>query len=556
MSNLEDVLKRIGEFGRYQVFLFMLLCLPSISNGCYMMAIVLLAYTPKHRCKIPGYDNDTWAVQSSYHSSLINRTIPAPDDPFYDYDRCHVYTETGTGNSSSVMTAKCSKWVYEQDTFDETVVTRENLVCSDEMKPAHAQMVYYCGVLVGDLFFGMLSDSIGRRKTILLCSICLLISSVSTAFAPEFYSFTVLEFLVGASNHGLFILVCVMGIELTGPSKRMWAGVLIHLFFPVGLLYLTGAGFILRNWKTIQLVVAVPCVVHVCLYWVIPESPRWLISQGKYKDAETILRKVATKNRKPYPEKIDLSKIEKVKPGRVWQLFTSKSLAWRTCIIFLNWFSVSQIFFGTTIHMSNLGGNFYLKFLLLAVVELPAIALTIGLLSKFGRRNVQAFFMILSGASNLLTIFTVLLGGKDFEPFTIALCCIGKLGSKGAFVAIYIFSSELFPTVVRTGGMGASSCVARIGGMSAPYIAKLGTLVGSHYGQALPLVIFGCISVTAGLFTLFLPETVNKRLPDTIDEGARFGTCKEDPNVLVKTVSYSDESEECKNTPLEQKTFL
>ncbi|XP_069136069.1 organic cation transporter protein-like [Argopecten irradians] len=551
MSNLEDILKKIGEFGRYQIFLFLLMCLPSISNGCYMMALVLLAYTPKHRCKIPGYDNDTWTVQGDYHSSLINTTIPASDDSFFKYDRCHIYTQTGTGNTSSVSMEKCSSWVYDHDTFDETIVTQGDLVCSDEMKPAHAQMVYYCGVLVGDLFFGMLSDSIGRRRTILICSIILLISSVSTAFAPEFYSLTVLEFLVGASNHGLFILVCVMGIELTGPRKRMWAGVLIHFFFPIGLMYLTGAGFILRNWKTIQLVVAVPCAVHICLYWVIPESPRWLISQGRYKDAETILRKVAARNRKPYPEKIDLSRVEKVKPGRVWQLFTSKTLAWRTCIIFLNWFSVSQIFFGNTIHMSNLGGNFYLKFLLLAVVELPAIAVTIGLLSKFGRKTVQAFFMILSGGSNLLTIFTVLLGGEDFEAFTIALCCIGKLGSTGAFVVIYIFSSELFPTVVRTGGMGASSCVARIGGMSAPYIAKLGTLVGSHYGQALPLVIFGCVSVTAGIFTLFLPETVNKRLPDTIDEGARFGTSREDLNVCVSAVDFSDDSEETKFPPPE-----
>ncbi|OWF44907.1 organic cation transporter protein-like [Mizuhopecten yessoensis] len=556
MSNLEDILKRIGEFGRYQIFLFCLLCLPSIGNGCYMMAIVLLAYTPKHRCKIPGYDNDTWAIQGSYHANLINRTIPTSEDSFYDYDRCHVYTPTGTGNSSSVTKAQCSQWVYDRDTFDQTIVTQGNLVCSDEMKPAHAQMVYYCGVLVGDLFFGMLSDSFGRRKSILLASILLFISSVATAFTTEFYSFTVLEFLVGASNHGLFILVVVMGIELTGPNRRMLAGVLMHLVFPVGLLYLTGAGFILRNWKTIQLVVAIPCIVHLGLYWVIPESPRWLISQGRYKDAETILRKVAEKNRKPYPEKIDLSHIEQVKPGRVWQLFSSKTLAWRTCIIFLNWFSVSQIFFGTTIHMSNLGGNFYLKFLLLAVVEIPAIALTIGLLSKFGRRNVLAFFMILSGGSNLMTIFTVLLGGETFEPYTIALCCVGKAGSTGAFAVIYIFSSELFPTVVRTGGMGASSCVARLGGMSAPYIAKLGSLVGSHYGQALPLVIFGVISVAAGLFTLLLPETLHKRLPDTIDEGTRFGTSAEDVNVYLQASDCLDDSEEKRASLLDEKTPL
>ena len=48
---------------------------------------------------------------------------------------------------------------------------------------------------------------------------------------------------------------------------------------------------------------------------------------------------------------------------------------------------------------------------------------------------------------------------------------IGKLGSAAAFAVIYVFSAELYPTVVRNAGMGASSCCARIGGILAPYVA-------------------------------------------------------------------------------------
>ena len=50
---------------------------------------------------------------------------------------------------------------------------------------------------------------------------------------------------------------------------------------------------------------------------------------------------------------------------------------------------------------------------------------------------------------------------------------IGKLGAAAAFAVIYVFSAELYPTVVRNAGMGASSCCARIGGMVAPYIADI-----------------------------------------------------------------------------------
>ena len=50
---------------------------------------------------------------------------------------------------------------------------------------------------------------------------------------------------------------------------------------------------------------------------------------------------------------------------------------------------------------------------------------------------------------------------------------VGKLGAAAAFAVIYVFSAELYPTIVRNAGMGASSCCARIGGMVAPYIADL-----------------------------------------------------------------------------------
>ena len=59
------------------------------------------------------------------------------------------------------------------------------------------------------------------------------------------------------------------------------------------------------------------------------------------------------------------------------------------------------------------------------------------------------------------------------QPLTIALALVGKLGPAGAFGVIYVFSAELYPTVLRNAGMGASSCVARFGGMAAPYVAKM-----------------------------------------------------------------------------------
>lgn len=58
-----------------------------------------------------------------------------------------------------------------------------------------------------------------------------------------------------------------LGLEMVGPSKRVWAGIVIHAFFALGLVYLAGAGYLLRDWQYISLAVAGPCVFYLSYWW-------------------------------------------------------------------------------------------------------------------------------------------------------------------------------------------------------------------------------------------------------------------------------------------------
>jgi len=108
----------------------------------------------------------------------------------------------------------------------------------------------------------------------------------------------------------------------------------------------------------------------------------------------------------------------------------------------------------------------------------------------------------------------------DSENSTAAvvLGMIGKFGVTSAYNVIYIFSAELFPTVIRNGGIGMSSMCSRIGGIISAYLL----LLASHW-KPLPLIVFGAFSVSAGLLSLLLPETMNRRLPETLEDGENFG---------------------------------
>lgn len=107
---------------------------------------------------------------------------------------------------------------------------------------------------------------------------------------------------------------------------------------------------------------------------------------------------------------------------------------------------------------------------------------------------------------------------------TLAMC--GKLAITASYGTIYIFSAEQFPTVIRNVGMGTASMSARVGGILAPYINLL-----SDVWKPFPMIIFGVMAFIGGLLSLFLPETLNKSLPETIEDGENFGKKGQDVEV-------------------------
>jgi OCT family organic cation transporter-like MFS transporter 4/5 len=64
----------------------------------------------------------------------------------------------------------------------------------------------------------------------------------------------------------------------------------------------------------------------------------------------------------------------------------------------------------------------------------------------------------------------------ELQPITVTLAMLGKVGISAAYAIIYVWSAELYPTVIRNAGMGLSSTFANIGGMISPYLADIVSL--------------------------------------------------------------------------------
>ncbi|XP_060072913.1 organic cation transporter protein-like [Ylistrum balloti] len=535
MTKFEQVLGTIGEFGLYQKFVFLLLCLAYVTAAFHMLISVFLLGIPNHRCAIPGYPNDTYAIQSSYHEALVNRHVPTSTDETLKYVQCNLYDRSYDGDDNSTDLKACSSWVYDKSVFINTFTSEHDIVCEDKFKTSHAQTIFFGGVFVGAIGFGSLSDIIGRKKTLYISLLLLLGTTLGVAWAPDFVTFCVLRFLVGASCAGMFMTAFVISMEMVGPSKRMWAGIVIEYFSALGLVILGGVGYAFRQWKYTEVACSAPIAFFLLYWWLIPESPRWLVSQSKIDEANKIIKKAAKVNKVTIPENIlTADSNDEAEAGRLWHLFTSRVLLIRTLIIFFNWAVVSMVYYGFSLNTGNLGGDFYLNFLLSGLVEFPAYTLCLLLLDRVGRRLLHASCMIVGGVACIITLFPMIFADQSLQPITVTLAMLGKVGVTAAYAVIYVWSAELYPTVVRTVGMGASSSCARIGGMISPYIADLNKVIDGNLGRAVPLVVFGTMSVGAGILSLWLPETNKRDLPETLEDSKRFGQKESSENYEPK----------------------
>ncbi|NXE21533.1 S22AD protein, partial [Ardeotis kori] len=97
----------------------------------------------------------------------------------------------------------------------------------------------------------------------------------------------------------------------------------------------------------------------------------------------------------------------------------------------------------------------------------------------------------------------------DQPIVTTVLAVIGKFTATASFSTSYVYSAELFPTVVRQTGMGLCSMSARVAGILAPLIRLLG-----QYHRAIPMAIYGSVPVVGGLLCFLLPETRGADLTD------------------------------------------
>ncbi|XP_068094730.1 solute carrier family 22 member 13-like [Hyperolius riggenbachi] len=512
MIEFGEILKNVGEFGRFQWILVAMQCFLGLFGTFHIFGQVFTEISVPHHC------NTSWILKKNPNLTeehQLNLTIPRNTQGFYE--RCLMYTPVDWDIESIERyglndTQGCQDgWVYDTSQQKSTLVTEFNLVCHRKEQTDISQSLYMAGLLVGAITFGPLGDWIGRRPVILISLSLITVFGVGAAFASDFYIYTALRCVVGMAVSGILINNLVLVAEWVGSAQRAYATIGSLSCFALGQMILAGLGYGIRNWRLLQVAGSAPTGLLLFYIWILPESPRWLLTKGKHEKAKQLLQKAASINKRKLSEEL-LTQLQEEKPtksGSMLDLFRIPALRRMTLLMSCVWFANSLSYYGLSLNVGSFGLDIYFTQFIFGAVEIPSTFCSIFMVQTLGRKPSQSICLLLGGTACLIITGIP----KTLPVVATVLAVIGKFAIASSFSICYTYTAELFPTVIRPNGVGFCSMAARIGGIIAPLISLLVT-----YHPAIPMAIYGSGPIIGGLLCCLLPETRNRDLQDHTQE--------------------------------------
>ncbi|XP_054013938.1 organic cation transporter protein-like isoform X2 [Hylaeus anthracinus] len=522
--------KDVDRFGYYQMITFAIISLPLFLSAGFTLAYVFTAGGVKYRCLVSECEDpanttfDTpWAVDSVPDISEMSKCI-----------RYVVKNHSGecTNLSFGNETRQCDSWVY--DPTENTILSEWGLTCdANRWKLTLVGTINNVGQFVGLIFAGYVSDRYGRRTILTLTTFLSGISGLVHSFSVNYWMFLAFEFIDATVAAGIYSAGFILGMEMVGVKGRVLASTIICCMFAVGEMLLGLIAMWMRSWRLVLRMVYGPALLAILMPFLIPESVRWLLANGKHEQVEVIYRKMARINGLQVSEEsikkfkelnaIKTDKAEELageKKSPILQVLSSSVMMTRLMACSFCWLTNTFVYYGLSLNSVAFAGDKYANFILVAIVEIPAYFLTWFMTDYVGRKITLSSTFLLSGAFCLAIQF-VPTGSWTFLPLILYMG--GKWCITMSFSTVYIYTAELFPTNMRHSLLGICSMTGRMGSILSPQTPLLAQIM-----PELPLILFGCMGLSAGLLSLIFPETLGTKLPDTVCEAENIG--KPQPN--------------------------
>ncbi|KAH7557879.1 hypothetical protein ACOSQ2_028033 [Xanthoceras sorbifolium] len=442
---------------------------------------------------------------------------------------CTNGTTTAACNSTSnICQLSRSDWAWDRISSS-SIISEWGLECSSAFIRSLPASSHFTGCLLGILFVSALADSSLGRKNLLLFS-CL-IMSVTTfmgVLSNNVWIYSLLRFISGVARASIGTCTIVLLTEKIGRRWRGLSGVIDATFFVIGTLSLPAIAYISggSSWRAMYLWTSIPSLVYCALlHFSVSESPRWLFMQGLVDEAMATLKRLSPNNNEDINVSLllDHHELDHVHSthhddhqtsnkfnifSSIGELFVKQWARRRTLALMVLGFGIGTVYYGMTFGNGNLGVVFN------GLSEMPSVLMIFYLIKSLNRRS---SILLLCVTSGICCIMTVVVRSSELEMVQIGLEVGSFFGACTGLNVILIYAIELFPTCVRNSATSMARQALNFGAIFSSILVSIGKkneLLSNN-------VIFGLIIICCGFSVVFLPETKDAALCDTMDEQER-----------------------------------
>lgn len=340
------------------------------------------------------------------------------------------------------------------------------------------------GFLFGALIAGYLGDKIGRRAVMMWALAIYAVASLAAAASWSFESFLAFRIIAGAGAGAESVIIAPFLSEFVPKHRRGWFVGALAGFFSFGFVMAALIGrFIVPlgedGWRWAQVITFVPIVM--LLWWrrSLPESPRYLASEGRHEEAERVVSAFEERVRRSTGAElppVDPNAPEEEAPrkfaiGPALRFLWGPQM-WRiTATTWLIWFVVTFSYYGFFTWIPTLlidrGIDVTTSFtysLMIYLAQIPGYFSAAWVNERLDRKFTIAIYLVGAAVAALWL-------SQTSDPAMVTAAGITlSFFLNGTYAGVYAYTPEVFPTWLRATGVGMSSSFGRIGSITAPII--------------------------------------------------------------------------------------
>ncbi|XP_076955300.1 sugar transporter ERD6-like 5 isoform X2 [Bidens hawaiensis] len=319
------------------------------------------------------------------------------------------------------------------------------------------------GAIFGAVMSGKIADKLGRRWTMGLSQMFCLFGWLPILYSQVSWLLDTGRLFIGYGIGVTSYVVPVYIAEITPKNLRGAFTYVNQLMIATGISVMWLAGIVI-HWRTLALIGTIPCLLQVLGLFFIPESPRWLAKNGRWKDSESALQKLRGKNAGIIDEAAEIrdytETVNQLSESGVFDLFQpeyTRSLIVGVGLMVLQQFGgVNAIAFYANSIFISAGFSSSIGSIALVIVQIPFTILGVLLMDVSGRRPL----LMVSAAGTclgclFLGISFLLQDLQEYKAFSPILALVGVLVFKGSFSLgmggiPWVIMSEIFPINIKS----------------------------------------------------------------------------------------------------------